>query len=88
MAAGGILKMKKLEIWIFQTGEPLHCDAGNNRPMRAMNLSDKLLAGEISAALRQEISDILALIPETDTALRAAETIYLVVSSPEFAYQK
>ena len=36
--------MKELEIWIFQTGEPLHCDAGNNRPMRAMNLADALLA--------------------------------------------
>ena len=51
-------------------------------------VSDKLLAGQISDTLRQEISDILTLIPETDTALRAAETIYLVVSSPEFAYQR
>ncbi len=29
-------------IWIFQTGEPLHCDSGNPRPMRAMNLASKL----------------------------------------------
>ena len=29
-------------IWIFQTGEPLHCDEGNPRPMRAMNLANKL----------------------------------------------
>ena len=51
-------------------------------------VADKLLAGEISAPLRQEITGIMALIPDTETALRAAEAIYLVVSSPEFAYQK
>ena len=51
-------------------------------------VADKLLAGDISDTLRQEITTIMALIPETDTALRAAEAIYLVVSSPEFAYQK
>jgi uncharacterized protein (DUF1800 family) len=51
-------------------------------------IADKLLAGQISAPLRQEIIDIMALIPDTETALRAAEAIYLVVSSPEFAYQK
>lgn len=51
-------------------------------------VAGKLLAGDISAALRQEITNIMALIPETETALRAAETIYLIVSSPEYAYQK
>jgi hypothetical protein len=51
-------------------------------------VAGKLLAGELSAALRQEIAGILALIPDADAALRAAETVYLVVSSPEFAYQK
>ena len=35
--------MKKLTIWILQTGEPLHIDDGNPRPMRAMNLSNKLV---------------------------------------------
>lgn len=30
-------------IWIFQTGEPLHIDAGNPRPMRAMNLANALV---------------------------------------------
>lgn len=34
---------KNLTIWIFQSGEPLHCDEGNPRPMRAMNLADKLV---------------------------------------------
>jgi uncharacterized protein (DUF1800 family) len=51
-------------------------------------IADKLLAGEISGPLRQEIINIMALIPDTEAALRAAEAIYLVVSSPEFAYQK
>jgi len=33
----------KLEIWVFQTGEPLHIDGKNIRPMRAMNLCDSLI---------------------------------------------
>ena len=52
------------------------------------NTADKLLAGQMSDTLRQEISGIMALIPETDNALRAAEAVYLVVSSPEYAYQR
>lgn len=35
---------KSLTIWLLQTGEPLHIDAGNPRPMRAMNLADALIA--------------------------------------------
>lgn len=33
-----------LTIWLLQTGEPLHIDAGNPRPMRAMNLANALVA--------------------------------------------
>jgi len=51
-------------------------------------VADKLLAGRISDALRQEIAGMLARIPETDTAIRAAEAIYFVVTSPEYAYQR
>ena len=32
-----------MHICIFQTGEPLHIDIGNYRPMRAMLLADELL---------------------------------------------
>jgi len=32
-----------VKVWILQTGEPLHCDGGNPRPMRAMNLADMLV---------------------------------------------
>ena len=32
-----------MNIWILQTGEKLHCDNSNNRPMRAINLSNKLI---------------------------------------------
>ena len=32
-----------LTIWILQTGEPLHIDGENVRPMRAMNLSNSLV---------------------------------------------
>ncbi len=52
------------------------------------SVAGKLLAGEISVTLRNEIAGMLALIPETDTAARAAETIYFVVTSPEYAYQR
>ena len=31
-----------MKVWILQTGEPLHSDAGHPRPMRAMNLADAL----------------------------------------------
>lgn len=33
-----------MNIWIFQTGEPLHSDGGVPRPMRAMNLANSLVA--------------------------------------------
>jgi glycosyltransferase involved in cell wall biosynthesis len=33
-----------MNIWIFQTGEPLHSDSGNPRPMRAMNLANNLVS--------------------------------------------
>jgi len=48
----------------------------------------KLLGGQISDTLRNEIGGMLALIPETDSTIRAAETIYFVVTSPEYAYQR
>jgi uncharacterized protein (DUF1800 family) len=50
-------------------------------------VADKLLGGVISDGLRTEVTDIVTSIPETDTVLRVAETIYLVVTSPEFATQ-
>ena len=50
-------------------------------------VSGKLLGGVMTDTLRQEIFDIVSAIPATDAALRAAETIFLVVSSPEFATQ-
>jgi hypothetical protein len=56
---------------------------------RLINLvANKLMGGVISDALRTEIAGMLALIPETDAAIRAAETIYFVVTSPEYAYQR
>ena len=52
-------------------------------------VADKLLAGEISDTLRTEITGMLAQIdPVGNEAIRAAETIYFVVTSPEFAYQR
>ena len=40
-----------MKIWILQTGEPLHCDGGAPRPMRAMNLADALVASGHSVRL-------------------------------------
>jgi len=52
-------------------------------------VAGKLLAGRISAVLRAEIEGMLALIDDPDAdALRVAETIYLIVSSPEYAFQR
>lgn len=34
---------KQLTVWLLQTGEPLHCDPGQPRPMRAMNLANALV---------------------------------------------
>ena len=31
-----------MRIWIIQTGEPLHIDHGDPKPMRGMNLANKL----------------------------------------------
>ena len=30
-------------VWIFQSGEPIHSDSGEVRPMRAINLSHALI---------------------------------------------
>ena len=51
-------------------------------------VADKLLAGQMSGTLRAEISGMLQLIPADQGLLRAADTIYLVVTSPEYAYQR
>jgi uncharacterized protein (DUF1800 family) len=51
-------------------------------------VANKLLAGQITATLRSEIDGMLQRIPTDQALLRAAETIYLVVTSPEFAYQQ
>jgi len=49
--------------------------------------AEKLLGGDISTTLRGEIGGMLARLPPDDAALRAAETIYFIASSPEYAYQ-
>ncbi len=52
-------------------------------------VAGKLLAGQISTTLRDEIAGMLAIITGPDTApLRVGEVIYLIASSPEYAYQR
>jgi len=51
-------------------------------------VAGKLLAGQISTTLRSEIAGMLARLPQDQPAFRAAETVYLVVTSPEYAYQR
>jgi len=47
----------------------------------------KLLAGNISATLRTEVTGMVDRIDTAEATYRAAEAIFLIVSSPEFAYQ-
>ncbi len=51
-------------------------------------VAGKLLAGDISDTLRTEMARMIDFIDVADTANRAAEAIYLVMASPEFAYQR
>ena len=51
-------------------------------------VADKLLGGQISDTLRAEINRMLALFPVEDEAARAAEVIYFVATSPEYALQR
>lgn len=51
-------------------------------------VAGKLLGGQITDTLRTEIRGMVERIPETDTTLRAAEAIFFVVTSPEYAYQR
>ncbi|MDH5620595.1 MAG: DUF1800 domain-containing protein [Gammaproteobacteria bacterium] len=48
----------------------------------------KLLGGTMSGMLRQQISTMVSQMPADQPQLRAAEVIYLVVTSPEFVYQR
>ena len=50
-------------------------------------VADKLLAGQMSPGLRAEATGLINMIPVTDTVNRAAEAVYLVVTSPDFALQ-
>lgn len=51
-------------------------------------VADKLLGGRISPGLRTELEGMLARFDDTEAAARAAETIYLIATSPEFVFQR
>lgn len=48
----------------------------------------KLLGGQPSDALRNESIGMIERIAATDTVTRSAEAIYLIATSPDFAYQR
>ncbi len=50
-------------------------------------VADKLLAGQISAPLRTEMLNLVNRYAATDGRNRAAQAVYSVVTSPEFALQ-
>ncbi len=52
------------------------------------HVADKLTAGRLSPILRTEIIGMIERIPPDQSVLRAGEAIYLIVTSPEFAYQR
>jgi hypothetical protein len=51
-------------------------------------VADKLLAGNISTTLRTEVINLVGRYPAADGANRAAQAVYSVVTSPEFAVQQ
>jgi uncharacterized protein (DUF1800 family) len=51
-------------------------------------IADKLLAGNISMTLRNETIGMVDRVPADQTLTRAAEAIYLISTSPEYAYQR
>ena len=50
-------------------------------------VAEKLLGGGISAALEGEVRGMIDRIPATEISTRAADAIYLVATSPDFALQ-
>ena len=50
-------------------------------------VADKLLAGQVSATLRAEMLNLVGRYAATDVPNRAAQAIYSVVTSPEYALQ-
>ena len=51
-------------------------------------VAGKLLAGEISQTLSDEIKGMVNRIDTTEAAIRVGEVIYFIASSPEYAYQR
>ena len=51
-------------------------------------VADKLLAGQISQPLSDEIKGMVDRFAPTDAAARVGEVIYFISSSPEYAYQR
>ena len=51
-------------------------------------VDSKLLGGEMSDTLRQQITAMVEALPADQPLLKAADAIYLTVTSPEFAYQR
>jgi uncharacterized protein (DUF1800 family) len=57
-------------------------------PALVDRVAQKLLGGQISAALRQAAIDQVGRVPATNRANRVAEALYLVVTSPEYAVSR
>ncbi len=51
-------------------------------------VADKLLAGNISQTLNDEVRQMVDRVPGADIAVRVGEAIYLIATSPEYAYQR
>jgi uncharacterized protein (DUF1800 family) len=52
------------------------------------DVDEKLLGGTMSTTLRSQLEVLVASIPATDSVSRAAEAVYFVAASPEFAVQR
>lgn len=60
----------------------------NNPAALLDKIADRLFAGQISMTLRDEARAMVERAPASLPSLRTAEALYLIASSPEFAYQR
>lgn len=78
--------------WIILHPTPDQLALADNPPALVDALNTLLMAGQMSATMRSKILDNLAVITNSDLTARrksrAAQAIYLIVTSPEFIIQK
>ena len=73
------------DVWI-NIGEEITVAADSNAVVDLV--AEKLVAGEISLTLRGEVKDMVDQLDTSNPAARVGVAIYLIATSPEYAYQR